>query len=327
MSLARQSGRAGPYEKEYLRKDGSRTWMLITAASLGDGTLIEYCIDITDRKQAQAQAADTRLYAETVFETLHEPLLVLASDLTVKSADRKRGEEELRLANKALLGLNADLKHFSYAVSHDMQEPLRMVISYTELLERDYGPRLDDEARRYIRVAVNGASRMEALLNDLREYWSVNEKKVEHLIAVDTTEVLQTALRQLNRVVEEAGAVITNDPLPVIQAEPHPLLALFLNLISNGLKYRRQGAVPKIHVSAQRADRGWEFAIADNGIGIPADSLDSAFLPFRRLHGAEFPGTGLGLAMCRKVVERYGGKIWAESNTGTGSIFRFALPR
>jgi light-regulated signal transduction histidine kinase (bacteriophytochrome) len=222
--------------------------------------------------------------------------------------------------------LNSDLKQFSYAASHDLQEPLRMVMSYTQLLERDYKGRLGPEADKYINYAVDGALRMEALLRDLREYWSVNEQKVEKLIPVDCNFAVDRALAYLDTTVREGGAVVTHDSLPTVMGEELPLAMVFQNLIGNAIKYHRPDAAPRIHLSARRYETGWRISVTDNGIGIAAEYLESIFAPFKRLYGREYPGTGLGLAICQKIVERYHGRIWVESTVGQGSTFHFTLP-
>ena len=237
----------------------------------------------------------------------------------VDVTERKRADAELRR-------LNADLKQFSYAASHDLQEPLRMVMSYTQLLAREYKGRLDGKADLFIARAVDGAKRMEALLRDLREYWSVNEQKAENLVPVDCGRVLEKALAYLEMPVRESDAVVTHDSLPTVTAEEFPLTLLFQNLIGNAIKYRRQDQPPRIRVTARHSDGSWNFSVSDNGIGIDSEHLETIFAPFKRLHGREYPGTGIGLAMCQKIAERYGGRIWAESTVGQGAAFHFTLP-
>jgi two-component system, chemotaxis family, CheB/CheR fusion protein len=237
----------------------------------------------------------------------------------VDVTERKRADEELRR-------LNADLQQFSYAASHDLQEPLRMVMSYTQLLAREYKGRLDGNADLFIANAVDGAERMEALLRDLREYWSVNEQRAENIVPVDCNRVLGKALVYLEMPIRESGATLTHDSLPTVTAEELPLTLLFQNLISNAIKYRREDQPPLIHVSAARSAGTWTFSVTDNGIGINTEYLETIFAPFKRLHGREYPGTGLGLAMCAKIVERYRGRIWAESTLGRGAAFHFTLP-
>ena len=252
--------------------------------------------------------------------------IIGASKVARDITEQKRAEENLRRVTEELRSANEDLKHFSYAAAHDLQEPLRMVMSYTQLLAREYKGGLDANADKFIGHAVEGAERMEALLTDLREYWSVNEQRVEKLIPIDCNGVLEKALAYLEMRVRESGAVVTHDCLPTVMAEEVPLALLFQNLIGNAVKYHRPDEPPRIHVSAARSDGAWNFAVTDNGIGIDAEFLQMIFAPFKRLHGREYPGTGIGLAMCQKIVERYGGRIWAESAGGQGSAFHFTIP-
>ena len=233
--------------------------------------------------------------------------------------ERKRSEDLLR-------SLNADLQHFAYATSHDLQEPLRMVKSYTQLLAQRYKGKLDEQADEFIAFAVEGAQRMESLLRDLREYWSVNEQRPVQPIPVDSNLVIEKALNFLSIAMGESGGLVTHDPLPTVMAEEVPLALLFQNLIGNALKYHRSGALPRIHVSSQRSANVWNFSVSDNGIGIEAKQLERIFAPFKRLHGTEYPGNGIGLAICQKIVERYEGRIWAESAPGEGSTFYFTIP-
>ena len=254
-----------------------------------------------------------------------QPLLNERGEITgaincfVDVTERKRADEELRR-------LNSDLQQFSYAASHDLQEPLRTVTSYTQLLAKEYKGKLDAKADQFIGYAVAGAQRMEVLLRDLREYWSVNERQAENLVPVDCNRILQEALAYLEMPVRESDAVVSQDSLPTVMAEELPLTLLFQNLIGNAIKYRRKDLPPRIHVSASRRGGAWNFSVTDNGIGIDAQHLETIFAPFKRLHGREYPGTGLGLAMCAKIAERYRGRIWVESTVGQGSTFCFTLP-
>jgi two-component system, chemotaxis family, CheB/CheR fusion protein len=240
--------------------------------------------------------------------------------------ERKKAVDALLRSQQELRSANDDLKHFSYAASHDLQEPLRMVMIYTQLLASEYAGELGPNADKFIARAVEGAKRMEALLTDLREYWSVNEQRVENLVPVDCNRVLEKALAYLEMQVRESGAVVAHDPLPTVMGEEIPLTLLFQNLIGNAIKYRRPDEPPRISISAAREGGAWNFAVTDNGIGIDAEFLQVIFAPFSRLHGREYPGTGIGLAMCQKIVERYRGRIWAESAKGRGSTFHFTIP-
>jgi light-regulated signal transduction histidine kinase (bacteriophytochrome) len=253
----------------------------------------------------------------------NQPLILLSiEDITA----RKSAEEKLRRVTEELRGANEDLKHFSYAASHDLQEPLRMVMTYTQLLAREFKGGLGPTADKFIAHAIDGAERMEALLTDLREYWSVNEQRVENLVPVDCNAVLEKTLAYLEMPVRESGAVVTHDSLPTVMAEELPLTMLLQNLIGNAIKYRRADEPPRINISAAWEDGAWNFAVTDNGIGIDAKFLKMIFAPFKRLHGREYPGTGIGLAICQKIVERYQGRVWAESVEGRGSTFHFTIP-
>lgn len=244
------------------------------------------------------------------------PLILLAiEDVT----DRKISEAMLRSAN-------ADLKQFAFAASHDLQEPLRMVTSYSQLLAKEYRSKLGKDADTYISYAVEGAQRMETLLKDLRSYLAVDEEKLVEPVRVDSDAALKNALKFLALPIEEAGATVTHDPLPAVTAEELPLVLLFQNLIGNALKYHRKTGPPEIHISAELKDRDWDFSVRDNGIGIEEEHLEHIFAPFKRLHGREIPGSGIGLAICQKIVKRYGGRIWVKSVYGKGSTFHFTIP-
>ncbi len=232
---------------------------------------------------------------------------------------------ERRQAEEALRTTNAELQHFAYALTHDLQEPLRMVVSFTELLGREYKGRLGEDADKFISYSVEGALRIEALLKALLAYWEVTEREPGRLASIDCGAVLAKALLNLQAAIEESGATVTSDRLPNVAADEIMLMQLFQNLISNSIKYRGEAA-PKIHVSAERDPEGWLFAVRDNGVGIGAEDSERVFGMFKRLHGSEIPGTGMGLALCKKVVERQGGRIWVESEPGRGATFKFTIP-
>ncbi|MGO9259019.1 MAG: sensor histidine kinase [Bryobacteraceae bacterium] len=233
-------------------------------------------------------------------------------------AERKRAEE-------ALNATNDELRNFAYALTHDLREPLRMVVNFTQLLAQESVGKLGEDADKYISYCVEGALRIEALLKALSDYWEVTERGGERLSPVDCNHALSQALLHLQTAIEESGATVTSDPLPTVVAEDAMLVQVFQNLIGNSIKYRGEPA-PRIHVTAVRTAEGWLFSVRDNGIGIDPEHADHVFGMFKRLHGREIPGTGIGLALCRKVVERRGGRIWVESEAGRGADFKFTIP-
>ncbi|MGC1543280.1 MAG: PAS domain S-box protein [Candidatus Acidiferrales bacterium] len=252
-----------------------------------------------------------------------EGILVTAAirDITTRKA------AEANLLNKVeeLNRSNVELGQFAYIASHDLQEPLRMVASYTQLLSRRYKGKLDSDADEFIAFAVDGASRMQRLIQDLLAYSRVGTKGQE-LLDISSEDALQQALFNLRAAIAESGAVVTHEPLPAVLADDMQLVQLFQNLIGNAIKYQRPG-IPTVHISAvKNGDKKWIFAVTDNGLGIDPQYFDKIFGMFQRLHKREeFAGTGIGLAICKKIVERHGGNISVESQPGKGSTFRFAL--
>ncbi|HVS08307.1 MAG TPA: ATP-binding protein [Planctomycetota bacterium] len=238
---------------------------------------------------------------------------------------RKRAEEELWRTNAALQRANEDMNHFVYAASHDLQEPLRMVTSYTQLLQRRYQGRLDEQADEFIRHATEGAGRMRSFLHDLLDYLQATGETDPPPEPVDCAEVLTQVLLNLEDSIRQAGAVVTHGELPTVRAQRVHVLQVLQNLISNSIKYRRDEP-PAIHVHAARERDLWRISVADNGLGFEKEYAQQVFGLFKRLHGQRYPGTGIGLALCTKLVERHGGRIWAESVPGQGSTFHFLLP-
>jgi PAS domain S-box-containing protein len=233
--------------------------------------------------------------------------------------------EELLESNEALRQSNDDLNQFAYAASHDLQEPLRMVSLYSQMLQRKYGHKLDPEADEFISFIVGGAKRMEQLLRDLLSYSQTGSASEGPLAPVDCAEAMRKVVFNLKASVEQSKATITWDTLPTLHAHEIRLVQLLQNLVSNAIKYRSEDP-PVIHVSAERRGPEWHFAVQDNGIGIDPEYAHEVFRIFRRLHGQDYPGTGIGLAICQRIVERYGGRIWVESAPGRGSRFCFTLP-
>ncbi|MGB6682085.1 MAG: PAS domain S-box protein [Candidatus Acidiferrum sp.] len=238
---------------------------------------------------------------------------------------RKKAEADLLSKVEELNRSNEELGQFAYIASHDLQEPLRMVASYTQLLSRRYKGKLDSDADEFIAFAVDGASRMQRLIQDLLAYSRVGTKGRD-LLDVSSEEALQRALINLRHAIEEKGALVTHDPLPPVLADEMQLIQLFQNLVGNAIKYQSSG-IPKVHISAAKnGGKKWTFSVRDNGLGIDPQYFEKIFGMFQRLHKREeFAGTGIGLAICKKIVERHGGNISVESRLGHGSTFRFAL--
>ncbi len=245
--------------------------------------------------------------------------------LSVELDERRRAEQRMAQYASDLARSNAELEQFAYVASHDLQEPLRMVASFTQLLARRYQGKLDQNADEFIGFAVDGANRMQQLINDLLVYSRVGTRG-RTLAPTDLTEVLKDAEANLHQAIGESGAVITHDPLPVVSGDQVQLTQLFQNLLANALKFRG-GEAPRIHVSAQAREADWLLSVKDNGIGLAPEHQERIFAIFQRLHGrGEYPGTGIGLAICKKIVERHGGHIWVESAPGQGSTFYFNIP-
>lgn len=237
-----------------------------------------------------------------------------------------RIEAELRQSMDKLTRSNQELEQFAYVASHDLQEPLRMVSSYTQLLEKRYKDALDEDAKDFIHYAVDGANRMQRLISDLLEFSRV-QTRGKPFEQVDLNSVLGYARRNLAAAIDESGALVSNDELPTAWIDANQILSVFQNLLSNGIKFRGD-ARPVLHVAVDERETEWEFSIKDNGIGISPEFHDRIFVIFQRLHSrAEYAGTGIGLAMCKRIVERHGGRIWVESAVGEGTTFRFTLPK
>ena len=254
-----------------------------------------------------------------------EPLYWLGVQLDI--TEHKRFEEKRAALVEELRRSNAELEQFAYVASHDLQEPLRMVASYTQLLARRYEGKLDSDADEFIGYAVDGANRMQTLINDLLTYSRVGTRG-QQLVPTDTGDVFEAAWANLRRAIEESGAEVTSSELPTVTGDKTQLVQLFQNLMANAIKFRREGGRPRVEVGAKlRAAEGdWLLWVRDNGIGIEEHYKERIFRIFQRLHGkGEYTGTGIGLAVCKKIVERHGGRIWVDSEVGEGSTFYFTL--
>jgi len=274
---------------------------------------IEYSLRIT---------ANDRSYEARLLPLLGDQIVVIIRNIT------EQKEAERKLAEKAqeLVRSNAELQHFAYVASHDLQEPLRTVQSYLQLLERRYKDKLDSDANDFINYAVEGAKRMRELIEDLLSYARVTAQ-MKPIEPVDLMAAVDQVIGNLSGVIQESGVKITRDDLPTVMADRRQIAQLYQNLISNALKFRREEP-PRVHLSARQNDDEWSLSVKDNGIGIDPRYVEKIFVIFQRLHSREeYVGTGIGLAICNKIVERHGGRIWVESQLDMGSTFFFTLPR
>jgi len=239
--------------------------------------------------------------------------------------ERRRNEEELAHYTEEMRRSNEELEQFAYVASHDLQEPLRMVTSYLQLIEQRYGNQLDSDGKEFIAYAVDGAARMKTLINDLLVYSRIQRNR-EEFEPVELTDSLEQALHNLQLSIEDTHSLITHDPLPKISANRVQMVQLLQNLIGNALKFKGE-RIPEIHIGAKRERELWHFTVSDNGIGIDSDYLERIFIIFQRLHGRnEYAGTGIGLAICKKIVDKHGGQIYAQSTLGEGTTFHFTIP-
>ena len=244
-----------------------------------------------------------------------------------ESRQRQMASAKLQVIATELERSNQDLEQFASVASHDLQEPLRMVASFTELLGKRYQGQLDAQADQYIGFAVDGAKRMQTLIHELLQYSRIGHRSSDP-VCCPTEAVLEKALRSLSLAFQEAHALLTHDLLPVVQGDASQLALLFQNLLGNAVKFRSLERRPCVHVSAVSSGALWQFSVADNGIGIEEKHFELIFQIFRRLHGrSEYPGTGIGLAISKRIVEHHGGTMWVQSKPGQGTTFFFTLPK
>jgi light-regulated signal transduction histidine kinase (bacteriophytochrome) len=240
--------------------------------------------------------------------------------------ERKRAKIALKEYAERLKRSNEDLERFAYISSHDLQEPLRTLVTFTQLLERRYQGKLDPDADEYLHYIVSAGKRMQTLIQDLLEFSRVNTKGAE-IRPTDAKAVVDDALALLHAKTQENGATIRYDPLPTVMADPVQLRQVFSNLISNAIKFGKPGVPPEIRIFAKKQDGMVQFSVRDNGIGIEPQYYDRIFVIFQRLHGMDtYEGTGIGLAIVKRIIERHGGRIWVESEPGKGSTFHFTVP-
>lgn len=300
-----------PFEVEVRlrRVDGEVRWMrfaatprvLPDAGTLWDGVQS----DVTEQREA------------------HEALEHLNDLLEQRVQERTA---ELVAANEALQKSNGELERFAYIASHDLQEPLRTISSFVGLLQSNYGEHFDERGHKYMSLIVSGSERMRNLVSNLLAYSRVSTAQFA-LQPVDTAQLLGEALGRLEALIQQAGANVTHGELPVVLGDGGQLTQLFQNLVGNAVKFARKDVTPEVHISAQREGDAWHFQVADNGIGIESQYFERLFVLFQRLHRQDqYPGTGVGLAISKKVVEGHGGQLWVESEPERGSVFHFTLP-
>ena len=291
---------------EILRREGLDVPVILVTGALGELTAVE-CI-----KQGAADYV------------LKDQLARLPESVR-RAMREKQLREDHQQAQLELARSNRDLEQFAYVASHDLQEPLRMVATYTQLLSERYRGKLDENADKYINYAVDGALRMQKLVQDLLAFSRVGRQGAA-LRSTDCNLVLRSALQNLEAAIQESGAVVKANQLPVLVVDSAQLAQVFQNLIGNGIKFRGDGP-PTIQVSSEGKDKEWTFSVQDNGIGIAPDQAENVFVIFRRLHTRdEYAGNGIGLSICKKIIEHHGGRIWVESEPGHGSTFRFTIP-
>jgi PAS domain S-box-containing protein len=285
---------------------GERVEHFETKRRRKDGSLLDISLTISPVKDAHGN-------------------IIGASKIARDITEQIRNRDALKKANEELVQVNADLEYVAYAASHDLQEPLRMVSAYSGMLRRKYEDKLDDKAKLYLSYLTEGSTRMERLLRSLRAFTQASAH-AGPAPEIDANSVLQDALTNLKVVIDSSRAEVTSDPLPSVCLHEIQLEQLFQNIIGNAIHYRSE-AVPRIHIKAESDGDAWRFSIQDNGIGIAAEYREKIFGMFKRLHtAADYPGSGMGLAICKRIVERAGGSIWVESEPGQGSTFFFTVP-
>jgi len=322
----------GEVEGKVLYDLGNRQWDIPKLRKLLEEILPKNTVFLDFEIEHDFKTLGRRIMVLNASRIFHETkrmqmILLAIEDIT----ERKRAERELKQAEalkqavEALELSNRDLEQFAYVASHDLQEPLRMVASFTQLLAKRYQGKLDKDADEFIAYIVAGAERMQVLINDLLTYSRVDTRG-ESFEPIDSEAAFDQAIANLRVAIEKGEAVITHNPLPPLIADNSQIVQLFQNLLGNAIKFHGKEP-PRIHVSARQENNEWVFSFRDNGIGIAPEYFDRVFVIFQRLHSREeYPGTGTGLAICKRIVERHGGRIWVESELNKGSTFYFAIP-
>jgi signal transduction histidine kinase len=297
---------------DVLRREGLDIPVIVVSGALGDVNAVE-CI-----KQGA-----TNYVLKDGLARLPEVVRRALREKTERTW-RRQAEEDLARKVDELARSNADLEQFAYVASHDLQEPLRMVTAYTQLLAERYHGKLDENADKFIAYASEGAQRMQVLIHDLLAFSRVGGK--EACESIDCNTAMKEVLQALAAAIQESGAVVSHGDLPAVWADRTQVAQVLQNLIGNALKFRGKEP-PLVAVQAEKTGELWQFSVSDNGIGIAPEYAESVFIVFQRLHGrSDYPGNGIGLAICKKIVEHNGGKIWVESKAGSGSTFKFTLP-
>jgi PAS domain S-box-containing protein len=326
-----RDGTVTDYELEIRHRNGRITPVLYNATVFRDESgdvagVFAAARDITERKRAEEALMKAYNELDDRVKERTAELLVANRHLEQEIAEHKATADELRRKSEELTRSNLELQQFAYVASHDLQEPLRAISGFTELLEKRYKGHIDEKADKYINFIVDGTKQMDQIIHDLLAYSRVQTKAQEFGL-IDTNKALDQALSNLHSSIRESGAIITRDPLPEIYADGTQITQVFQNLIGNALKFQKPGITPVIHISATCDDGTWRFSVTDNGIGIELRFADRIFMIFQRLHAkGEYEGTGIGLAICKRIVERHGGEISVQSEPGAGSTFSFTIP-
>jgi light-regulated signal transduction histidine kinase (bacteriophytochrome) len=312
-------------QQELARTNQEMLLLTLELERLIDNRTVQLSLAQEQLQQTNAELLQLTLNLEQRVAERTRELKQANESLLQEIKEREKAEARLQIANEALRQANSDLEQFAYSASHDLQEPLRMVVTYSQMLKKRYGGKLDTHADQYISYTVEGATRMERLITDLLTYTSLTSRLEPATVTVDANEALSGAISNLQAAIEESGTVITRTILPRVWMQPVQLQQVFQNLLGNAIKYRNQES-PTIAISAVRREKEWLFSVQDNGIGIDAQYANDIFGIFKRLHSAaEYSGTGMGLAICKRIVEHYGGRIWVESQFGNGATFLFTV--